>query len=90
MEDKKTVVVINGIQYDISEASPEAAGLIQDLVIVQRKLEDIKVEYDITTIAKNSLLEAIAGLIQSGNSGLVELKTEAQPTQDENSSEEGK
>jgi len=67
------MVIIGGVKYEAAGAIPEVNGLIQDLTIVQKELNRIKVTYDITTIAKQALLETISDAIASGESGLVEI-----------------
>jgi hypothetical protein len=75
-ETQKAVVVIGGIQYDASNASQATGGLIQDLTTVQAELNRLKTSYDIVNIARGTLLQGISQLIESGESGLVEIPVE--------------
>ena len=70
------VVVIGGIQYDASVATEESAPLIQDLTTIQAELNRYNTSFDITIIARNAVLSTLATVIESGESGLVELVTE--------------
>lgn len=79
MENTAPVVVIGGIQYDATNATPEAQALIQDLSTVQMEMNRIKISYDITGIARQSLLGNISGAIASGESGLVEMEVDEAP-----------
>jgi len=89
MEKKGTpVVVIGGVQYDASNAVPEVASLIRDLATVQTELNRLKTSYDITTIARNTLLLEISKSIEAGESGLEKIEQETMTEQETN--EEGK
>ena len=77
------IIVINGIRYDISGAAPAVSGLIQDLSIVQQELASLQIKQDITTIAKQTLLEKVAESIEAGTSGLVEIKDEEETPETE-------
>jgi len=81
-------IIINGTTYDVTGATPPVAGLLQDLVIIQGKLEDAKMQYDIINIAKASLLEKVDGFISSGESGLVEVQENETEAETENKEEE--
>jgi len=84
MEETGTpVVVIGGIQYDASEASPETAALIRDLATVQNELNRLKTSYDIAGIARGTLLQSIASRIEAGESGLKELPSDNESTESE-------
>jgi len=76
----QAIFEFNGKKYDIATASPEARALLQDLATVQNELQRIKIQQDITLIAKQSIVGAIANLINAGQSGLVELETETSNT----------
>jgi hypothetical protein len=77
MENTQTqtpIVVIGGIQYDATNASQETGALIQDMTTIQAELNRLKTSYDITNIARRTILEAVAKLIESGESGLIEIE----------------
>jgi len=70
------VVVIGGIQYDASAATETSAALIQDLTSIQAELNRHKLSFDIATIARNAVLGSLSSVVESGESGLVELVTD--------------
>ncbi len=71
--DQKPVVVIGGVEYDASEATKEVQALLQDLSVVQNEMNKIKITYDITAIARQSLLGSVSSAIATGESGLVPM-----------------
>jgi len=73
MEQQKQVIVLNGIQYTTEEAVPEVLALIKDLGTIQTELIRLKTSYDIATVAKSSVIRALADIQVEGNSGLIEL-----------------
>lgn len=81
MENNTPVVVIGGVQFDATAATPEVQALIQDLSTVQVEMNRIKISYDITGIARQALLGNISNAIASGESGLVEIELEAEASE---------
>jgi hypothetical protein len=79
MEETQTpIVIIDGVQYDISDATPETAALINDLSTIQMELNRLKTSYDIASIARQTILGEVSKKIASGDSGLVALEAQSE------------
>lgn len=92
MENTNTqnIIVVNGNQYDASEATTEVNSLIQDVATVQNEMNTLKVSYDIAGIARQALMASITSAIESGESGLVAVEeTEAETETDTETETEG-
>jgi len=68
-----TIININGVEYDASDASSEAMAAIQDASTIQTEMNRLKVSYDIVSLARQSIIEKIETLITNGDSGLTIL-----------------
>lgn len=80
LPQQAAAVFINGKEYEASGASEEAYGLIQDISTIQSEMNKLKVSYDIANLARMAILEKTQSLIDSGNSGLVEIVSEEDVT----------
>jgi len=80
-----TIITLDGVNYDASNASQETMALIQDLSTIQAEMNRIKVSYDIASLARQAIMEKTNFAIAGGESGLVKLDDaqESQETTDE-------
>jgi hypothetical protein len=82
VQKQTPILEIGGKKFDISNAGPKAASLINDLGVVQNELNRVKIQFDIANIAKNTILDNITQTISEGTSGFVEIgQPEAQPAE---------
>ena len=72
----KPILLLNGVSYDIEGATKNAQILIGDLATIQKEQDRIKIQHDIASLAKNSVLEQLDGMIKTGTSGFMEVPEE--------------
>ena len=89
-ELQNPVITVDEVNYDTSKASEATQAMIQDITTVQGKMNDYKVQYDIAGIARQSLIDKIKEMVESGESGLVAIEDETTESESTTDTEEGK
>jgi len=63
-------LVIDGITYDITKATPGEMVMINNLKIIQQEINSNKIKMDVAIIAKNSIVNNLLNMIDSPESGI--------------------